>query len=421
MNFRYVLAGILLLTASAVSQTQDKVVFREGCGGPPWTHIKWRIYVPEYLTTLTDKWNRDNWTVTKTANDPDCAKLYGLSVDGVADRFVPSVVTVDTNATYWSYRLSRGSGDKQGNILYVYGDGSAGEAKLSVTLSEATEELLVSFKEEPRCGTEGGLDCLGNAIRGSGNFIYYGEDDSTVVTWELGVLVYASHAKYGKDTPIELMREYPEDWDKWKGRVEKYNEVYERSGVHVRYELKEVWLAHYHTLKDVERQAQQLPVDVVLAYGASYPDTCGVAYPNSLFREGQPPSSMSRCDIYTDLHEIGHSVGLAHGPENQSNQKSGYIFPEFGHGWNDICGSYDDLMSYGLSGYYHTNSELMCNQVFSNAGATPAGYRDMTDTAYAINRVRYDVSLVNDEYAREEEALRPVRVQARRLRELIID
>ena len=130
---------------------------------------------------------------------------------------------------------------------------------------------------------------------------------------------------------------------------------------------------------------------------------------------------MSQCDVYTDLHEIGHSVGLAHGPENQSNQKSGYIFPEFGHGWNDICGSYDDLMSYGLSGYYHTNSQLMCNQVFANAGATPAGYRDMTDTAYAINRVRYDVSLVNDEYAREKGALRPVRVQARRLRELIID
>ena len=56
---------------------------------------------------------------------------------------------------------------------------------------------------------------------------------------------------------------------------------------------------------------------------------------------------MSRCAIYTDLHEIGHSVGLAHGPENQSWQASGYLFPEFGHGWNDICRLKDDLMSYG--------------------------------------------------------------------------
>ena len=135
--------------------------------------------------------------------------------------------------------------------------------------------------------------------------------------------MYASHAKYGIDTPIELMYEYPEAWQRWEDRVQQYNEVYERSGVHVRYELKEVWLAHYHTLEDVERQANQLPVDVVLAYGTSYRDTCGVAYPNLRFNEGQPPSSMSQCDVYTDLHEIGHSVGLAHGPENQSNQKSG--------------------------------------------------------------------------------------------------
>ena len=423
MNFKYALAGILLLTAGATSQTQDKVVFREGCGGPPWTHVKWRIYVPEYLTSLADKWNRANWTVTKTINAPDCVQLYGVSVDGVADRFVPSVVTVDTNSTpdYWSYTLSRGSLEKQGHTLYVYGDGAAGEARLSVTLSDATEELLVPFKEEPRCGTEGDLDCLGNAVRGSGGFIYYGEDDDLVVTWELGVLVYASHDKYGINTPIELMREYPEQWDKWENRVQQYNEVYEVSGVHVRYELKEVWLAHYHDLRDVERLGNQLPVDVVLAYGTSYRNTCGVAYPNTKFNLGNPPSSMSRCDIYTDLHEIGHSVGLAHGPENQSNAKSGYIFPEFGHGWNDICGSYDDIMSYGYYGYYHTNSELLCNEVFSNAGATPAGYRDTTDTAYAINRVRYDVSLVNDEYAREDEVLRPVRVQARRLREAVID
>ena len=129
---------------------------------------------------------------------------------------------------------------------------------------------------------------------------------------------------------------------------------------------------------------------------------------------------MSKCDIYTDLHEIGHSVGLAHGPENQAYQKSGYIFPEFGHGWNNICGHYDDIMSYGYSGYFHTNSSLFCSDVFSYYGLIPAGYRDMTDTAYAINRIRYDVSLVNNEDYEEASELRPVRVQARRLREVIV-
>jgi len=121
------------------------------------------------------------------------------------------------------------------------------------------------------------------------------------------------------------------------------------------------------------------------------------------------------------LHEIGHSVGLAHGPENQYNEASGYIFPEFGHGWNDICGVNDDIMSYGFNGNYLTNSDLMCADIFSFSGLTPAGYRDMTDTAYALNRVRYDVALINNDEFEEEGVLRAVEVKARRIREVIID
>ncbi len=45
----------------------------------------------------------------------------------------------------------------------------------------------------------------------------------------------------------------------------------------------------------------------------------------------------------------------------------------------------------------------------------------MTDTAYALNRVRYDVALINNDEFEEEGVLRAVEVKARRIREVIID
>jgi hypothetical protein len=367
---------------------------------------------------------------TKDPRSWECGfrRYMNLTMEKEAgDRFHPAIINVDYKDMLgreepWGmihHKTTIGRAEREGCCtVKIYGDGRVGEGVFTLGVTE----IQYHIQEEPRCPKDANLDCMGYHFKGPTNgFIYYGEEDETTVTWELGVLVYASHSKYGKDTPIELMREYPEAWNKWQKRVDQYNEIYEKSGVYVRYELKELWLSHYHKLKDVERQANQLSVDVVLAHGTSYPDTCGVAHPNRSFKKDAPPVSMSRCTIYTDLHEIGHSVGLAHGPENQYNEASGYIFPEFGHGWNDICGVNDDIMSYGFNGNYLTNSDLMCADIFSFSGLTPAGYRDMTDTAYALNRVRYDVALINNDEFEEEGVLRAVEVKARRIREVIID
>jgi len=410
-----VVAGLLFVAPSVFSDT----LVRSGCSKD---YVGWQWFIYQ-----DDEGSR--YVVKKKTRECGYRRYLKLSMEKeYGDRFDPAVVKVDYkdnlgNIEPWgmvhhsttigtAVRLDR-------DTVAIYGDGRTGDGIFTL----GVQTIPFRIEEEPRCAAVSiNVDCLGYQYLGPSNgFIYYGEDDDTVVTWELGVLVYASHAKYGKDTPIQLIREYPEQWSHWQNRVDKYNTVYERSGIHVRYELKELWLAHYHTLHDVEKQANQLPVDVVLAYGTSYADTCGVAYPNLSFNEGQPPSSMSQCDIYTDLHEIGHSVGLAHGPENQSNQKSGYIFPEFGHGWNDVCGKYDDLMSYGIHGVFHSNSLLVCNEVVNTPETASAGHRQITDTAYAINRVRYNVSLVNDESFDRRGVLRPVATQARRLRELIVD
>ena len=405
----------LILSYSAVADTLVKT----GCS-KDYPGVQWFIYEDA----------GGNRYSTKDPRSKKCGfrRYLNLSIEKeVGDRFDPAIVNVDYKDMLgrnepWGmvhHSTTIGEAVRVGrDTVHIFGDGRTGDGIFTL----GVKEIQFRIEEEPRCPRSGGLDCLGYAFSGpSEGFIYYGDDDDTIVTWELGVLVYASHTEYGIDIPIDFVREYPEAWDKWQRRVDKYNNIYEKSGVHIRYELKELWLSHYHKLKDVERQAHQLPVDVVLAYGTSYPDTCGVAYPNKSFKEGQPPSSMSRCTVYTDLHEIGHSVGLAHGPENQAYQTTGYIFPDFGHGWNNICGVYDDIMSYGHHGNYHTNSDLMCSDIFSFSGLTPAGYRDMTDTAYALNRIRYDVSLINNEDFEEEEVLREVKVMARRIRELIID
>jgi hypothetical protein len=311
------------------------------------------------------------------------------------------------------------------DTVHIYGDARTGDGIF--TLGE--EEIQFRIDPEPTCDVIDGIDCKGYRQR-TGPMIFYDleEEDGTsleddlIVTWELAVLIYTS------GETVEIIGDATESqWEKWETRIERYNGVYERSGVHIRYELVELKQASYWGLADLRYLRKGLDVDVLLAHGVSYPDTCGVATVTVNFRQGFPPASMSRCDDYTDLHEIGHSVGLAHGPENQFNEASGYIFPDFGHGWNDICGGKDDLMSYGYEGVFHTNERLFCNEVFiKSLIEDDAGNRQFTDTAYHLNRVRYEVSLIHDEneYVEEEDgitALDFIKVEAEYIEIEVID
>ena len=376
-------------------------LLRSGCS-QDYEGVKWFQYADGEGGTYSEK-------DTKSVECGYKVTLTLLLEEEVGDKFYPVVVKVEYVDTrgedqVWGMEDASTTIGVTERIDYdtvlIYGDGRLGDGIFTL----GREEILFTMVEEPVCvsvfSNGGYLDCQGYTQRTNQDLIYYGEEDELVITWELAVLIYT------RGDTVEIIDDATMDqWEKWEKRVEEYNEVYERSGIHIRYELSELKQATFTTLGDLQYLRSQLDVDIVLGHGISYPDTCGVARVTTYFRN-KPPVSLSRCDIYTDLHELGHSVGLAHGPENQYNEARGYIFPEFGHGWNNICSRYDDLMSYGYEGFFHTNETLFCEDIFPNvAEGFMAGNRQYTDTAYHLNRVRYNVSLIHDEnkYIEEEQ------------------
>ena len=415
---------VLLLFALYVSPSLADTLIKSGCSND-YPGVEWFIYEDSDGNRYTTKDPR-SW---KCGFD----RFLNLNVEKESgDRFDPAVINVNYKDMLgrnepWGmvhHSTTIGKAVRVGrDTVHVFGDGRTGDGIFIL----GREEIQFRIEAEPVCEVDSLIDCEGYRQNSSQDLIYYGQDDDRIVTWELGVLVYATHTTHGDDIPVGIMGELDEthrEWNKWQQRVEQYNKVYEKSGVHIRYKLSKLWLAQYHSLYEVGTMTTGKPVDVVLAYGTSYVNTCGVAKVKKHFSEGKPPYSMSRCTIYTDLHEIGHSVGLAHGPENQAWQQTGYLFSDFGHGWNDICDGKDDLMSYGSEGVFHSNSKLYCDEIFEDwYPAIVAGGREWSDTAHALNRIRYDVALIHKEndYKDPDHSLRPIQSKARRIGIEVID
>lgn len=327
------------------------------------------------------------------------------------DRFRPVVVTVDYRVQGepsgdWTYNVEYGRAVRvDDNTLHIYGDGEGPSVMFFLEING--ESYQYQLLPEPRCSAERNAngvayDCTGYRFRGPlEGFIYYGEDDTTRVSLEVALIYNNPEAESRVATFVPFEDLSRGERQNVMDRLADYQETFDKSGVHIDWVLGGVYYLRLGSLQVLEAVASTLGVDIAIGIGRSYDGTCGVAFPNTSFPTGYPGAGLSRCGAYTDLHEMGHAVGLAHGPQNSSNEASGYIWPDFGHGWNELCsGPFRDLMAYGGQRQTFWNSTVLCRDMVPNQGDSDrlAGDRDYADSAYHWNRIRYDLSIVNDEH-----------------------
>ena len=342
------------------------------------------------------------------------------------DRFKPVIVNVNyTNflgeSEPWGMvhaSTTMGSMKRDGDNILIYGTGDTGTGILTLGRNEIQFEIVA----EPRCGKESSgftPDCMGYDYSGpTDGYIYYGEDDDQIVEWEVAYFLYDKQGKFNNEGRIEnrvteLFEEGSEAWLKVQDRIDYINQAYERSGVHVKLVMRygNIGKAYFTSNQSIQTIVNsQANADVGIGRGYTCPNTCGCARVWRNFPENSnfSPVALSACAGTTDTHELGHSVGLAHGPNNRAYPQDGYIWREFGHGWESLCGrNFPDIMSYDSGKIAHHNSRLTCGEMYGDLITgkpeswswyyMPAGYRDYADAAYHLNRIRYDVSLINCE------------------------
>lgn len=348
---------------------------------------------------------------------------------GQGDHFKPVLIEVSYSqygdALEWSYEEpTAGSVKRTESGLEITSDGNLGTHQIVIQGEEYQFELVPEpICEVQRVGEayEGGTDCEGLWQSGStDDYIYYGPEtvDTQIVTWDIIYMQFAPEfGPWEKDKAPTELTEGNHDYDRSLKEVEYMNELLERSGVHVRINLVAVYAVdnfRYDYRKWIAAGLLKRS-DIVLDWHRPGGSVCGYAGKFGKFRSYAENGWLyylrptAGCGAVTSLHEIGHTVGLGHGINNSSQAACGITWPRFACGQSNFCGIGSDIMFYGGSQKLFSTPNRTCKDAYPKRAQNydedeVTGTLSFSATAYAINRVRYDVSLIHDEHKKVEAA-----------------
>lgn len=322
----------------------------------------------------------------------------------------------------WDFEIEHGTVIKTEDGIEIASDGRLG----THTGIIAGEEYQYTFVRESVC--EGTIedhgsfwtpyDCQGYR-QGSNSpfYIYYGEPDvdTRIVYWDV-INMYQDSRWDGLEGRPLIGEPTPHSLYRSETTIRLVNERFEQWGIHVRLRL----VGTYGTINpnatlyhDYIEDGTIPPADFIANNQSAGAGFCGFAGQTSKFRDGKRKNRyltfLNGCSTDTYLHEMGHAVGLGHGPQSV-NPGAGATFPEFaqGTGGGSVCGPNYDIMTYGggWNSKSFTSPYVDCERHYPDRWkdyhGQPSGTTSHSATGYAINRVRYDVSLVHDEWEHPE-------------------
>lgn len=356
---------------------------------------------------------------------------------GDSDYFKGAIFTIeDPDNVGWEYEVSAGHVIETETGLEIRRDGNLGRATLVIN----GEEYYFDMVEEPLCDvTTSGkykIDCLGYEQGGvSSPMIYYGEDDTQVVQIEVGFVITQSRCRTpGPDFPAAEYCAHGSDvqpeqsiYQEVYDNVAFFNEFNKKNNVYFEVVVSGIeWATPWFDIFSFPRGSADLleRSDQIYGVGGSGGNGGQAFQPRTIYPLNRTPASVGVGMGGTMMHEIGHTMGLGHGVWGDptwtletstgdfGRYMAGSIFPRFGHGWDGrrtgegACGVQGTVMSYG-SGALWSNSLMTCSELGYSAGwwGDVAGDRTQSDEAYALNRVRYSMSLYHNEHITTEAAL----------------
>lgn len=360
------------------------------------------------------------------------------------DYFKPVVVEV-TGTDEWDFDIEAGHAERTETGLEITSDGQVGTWLLTIAGEQYEYELVAPpVCEAPRGSgprpTKTKIDCEGYEVGLRSNpMIWYGEEDEQIVDIEISV-VRSNAACDEKDEIGGIQKDkcingMPIAEDNYHYQtiiqsIEDLNAFNLRSGVWIRFVVKHVvWGTPWQDVYTFGPPTKlRKTSDIVVGWGAAGGAGGQAFMPVSFYEGMRSPAPVSVTFGQsptrggTMAHEVGHAMSLGHGvwgnpdwlgPELEPlGWQGGSIFSWFGHGWQGsrgegICGSHGTVMSYS-SKIVWSNSKLRCSDLFdpqqAQDGYFPGAFGDMagdrkfTDEAYALNRVRYQFSLIHNEH-----------------------